>query len=132
MIQWTLVAAILLLIFGVILLSPGSPGYPNQNLRTQACIEVLTAACQTYLRDNGPLPRNIDNRGLAALLTGENPGRRVYIELGKSVKQLNESGELVDAWGTPLRVQSVSSSEVAITSAGPDRIFGTADDITNQ
>ena len=48
------------------------------------------------------------------------------------VNQMDSRDELVDGWGTPFRISYLSDSEVSIVSAGPDKIFGTPDDITNQ
>jgi len=39
-----------------------------------------------------------------------------------------KSHNAIDLWKTPLKVQ-VSTSTFSITSAGPDRLFGTRDDI---
>jgi len=35
-------------------------------------------------------------------------------------------------WGTPFRITFGPNSDVSVISAGPDKIFGTPDDITNQ
>jgi hypothetical protein len=76
-------------------------------------------------------------------LMGENPvgtnaeimkavmgGNKHQAMLGPPEGQaLNEQGELVDQWGTPYFFHQLSADRMEIYSAGPDRIFGTADDI---
>jgi hypothetical protein len=76
-------------------------------------------------------------------LMGENPvgtnaeimqavmgGNRHQAVLGPPEGQnLNEQGELVDQWGTPFFFHQLSADHMEIYSAGPDKIFGTADDI---
>jgi hypothetical protein len=40
-----------------------------------------------------------------------------------------EDGRPVDAWGTPFRAVPHGADGVSCESAGPDRVFGTSDDI---
>jgi hypothetical protein len=89
----------------------------------------MTMATQSYIADNGSLPKNLDDRTFYDLLTGADSGK-VYMLF--KTNQVNSSGESIDAWGTPFRISRISDTEVKIESAGPDKIFGTADDITNQ
>ncbi len=44
-------------------------------------------------------------------------------------QDLNSKGELIDAWGTPYFFHQLSREHMEIISAGPDRVFGTADDV---
>jgi hypothetical protein len=76
-------------------------------------------------------------------LMGENPvgtnaeimqavmgGNKHQAMLGPPEGQtLNAQGELVDQWGTPFFFHQLSADRMEIYSAGPDKIFGTADDI---
>jgi hypothetical protein len=78
--------------------------------------------------DSGTWPKKMDNAGLFDILSGADSGK-VYIAF--KTEQISLNGELVDEWGTPLRVTRVSDTELKIESAGPDKIFGTADDISN-
>lgn len=39
------------------------------------------------------------------------------------------SGDPSDGWGTPIKYERKSESSFRLTAAGPDRVFGTADDI---
>ena len=45
---------------------------------------------------------------------------------------MNPNGEIIDPWKTPYRIIFDTDSKVHIVSAGPDKIFGTPDDITSQ
>ena len=44
-------------------------------------------------------------------------------------QNLNGKGELVDQWGTPYFFHQMSATDMQISSAGPDRMLGTEDDI---
>ena len=41
----------------------------------------------------------------------------------------NESGQIVDLWQTPFRIEIVEQTNVAVSSAGPNLKFGDEDDI---
>jgi hypothetical protein len=41
----------------------------------------------------------------------------------------NTLGELIDIWQTPFQIKSVEQTNFIISSAGPNKIFGDADDI---
>jgi hypothetical protein len=43
---------------------------------------------------------------------------------------LDAKDELLDPWGTPIHFSVTADGTVHARSAGPDRTFGTADDIT--
>jgi hypothetical protein len=103
--------------------------FVNHVQETTAFVTALDVATQDYIADKGPFPKSLNNHGLYAALLGASPGK-AYMNF--KPKDVNTNGELIDHWGTPLRIWYVSDKEVGITSAGPDKIFGTADDITNQ
>ncbi len=96
--------------------------------RTTVFIADLSAAYQAYVADNGGLPTDTDNRHFYDAISGV--GARKYYMTFNS-RDLNAHREIVDAWGTPLRVTRVADS-IKIESAGPDERFGTADDIVNR
>lgn len=89
-----------------------------------AYVELLTSldGAEKYYQKVGRLPT--DAREL----------REAVLELSPlAKKQIQElidanSTELVDPWGTPLSITN-SSHSVIVTSAGPDKKFGTGDDI---
>jgi hypothetical protein len=103
---------------------PNNPEACNEELVT-----ALATAAESYKTDNGPFPKNLDNHILWFDLSGADSGK-VYMSF--TTNQQNDKGEIVDPWGTPYRVWYISDKEIGITSAGPDKIFGTDDDITNQ
>jgi hypothetical protein len=97
--------------------------------------QMVETACLSYLTEYDQLPPSSDNQKLTSALLGDNPRKIVFISLSK--RQLNADHEMVDGWGTPIKITFYSlpgnvSPRVLVQSAGPDKIFGTADDITNQ
>ena len=104
-----------------------SIGGAAHSLREARMLPTLVQnACFSYLMEYNQFPPP-DNQRLAAALLGENSRRVVFITLPKGA--LNTKGEIVDRWGTPLKITIKGNSEVQVISAGPDREFGTADDI---
>lgn len=68
------------------------------------------------------------NAEITAALTGAN---RLQLELiPRHHPAINARGELCDRWGTPFRFHQLSGTQMQIISAGPDRDFATADDVT--
>ncbi len=67
------------------------------------------------------------NAEIMKAVMGDNPKRA---RLGPPEGQnLNGNGELVDRWGTPYFFHQMSAASMEIHSAGPDKTFGTPDDI---
>ncbi len=66
------------------------------------------------------------NAEVMAAVMGDNPK---HAKLGPPEgAQLNETGELIDRWGTPYFFHQLSKSHMEIRSAGPDKIMWTDDD----
>jgi len=82
-------------------------------------IENLFAGLQKYKERVGSYPVG-SNAQVAKALQGEN-NKNVIILVGRKT-ELNEKGEYVDPWGTPLRLY-FSDAGVLIRSAGPNRRF---------
>lgn len=82
-------------------------------------IENLFAGLQKYKERVGAYPVG-SNAQVAKALNGEN-NKNVIIMVGRKT-ELNEKGEFVDPWGTPLRIY-FSDAGVLIRSAGPNRRF---------
>ncbi|HEX5221451.1 MAG TPA: hypothetical protein VFZ59_17950 [Verrucomicrobiae bacterium] len=82
-------------------------------------IENLFASLQKYKERVGSYPVG-SNAQIAKALNGENT-KNVIIMVGRKT-ELNEKGEFVDPWGTPLRIY-FSDSGVLIRSAGKNRRF---------
>jgi hypothetical protein len=90
----------------------------------------IIIACYAYYAEYGSLPEVSENGRLMKILGGENPRAIGFINLQSG--QLNANGEMIDPWRTPFRITFDPDSKVHVISAGPDKIFGTPDDITNQ
>jgi hypothetical protein len=68
------------------------------------------------------------NPEITSQLLGDNPRHINFIDPSAGM-QVNDKGDLVDAWGTPYFFHQISGSDMEIHSAGPDRIMWTSDDI---
>lgn len=82
-------------------------------------VENLFVALQKYKEVVGSYPIG-GNAEVAKALQGKNPKNAIII-VGRR-NELNDKGEFVDPWGTPLRIY-FSDSGVLIRSAGPNRRF---------
>jgi|ERR1051325_5097218 hypothetical protein len=85
----------------------------NQN------VENLFSALQKYKERVGSYPVG-GNLEVAKAMMGANP-KNVIVIVGNKT-DLNEKGEFIDPWGTPLRIY-FSDNGVLIRSAGPNRRF---------
>lgn len=68
-----------------------------------------------------------ENSEITDRLLGNNPKKIVFI--APDCKALR-GGKLVDPWGTPLFFHALSAVQMDVASAGSDREFRTADDLT--
>lgn len=82
-------------------------------------IENLFVGLQKYKERVGSYPVG-SNAQVAKALQGDN-SKNVIILVGRKT-ELNEKGEYIDPWGTPLRIY-FSDVGVLIRSAGPNRRF---------
>ena len=71
-----------------------------------------------------------ENREIIQFLQGKNRDRLAWIPKGHQF--INDQGELVDRWGTPVFFHRESGSEFELRSAGPDRKHWTSDDISSK
>ena len=92
-----------------------------------ADLEVLQELFDTWRtnfpREGNPVGENAD---ITAALLGTN--RLELALVPRRHPALNAKGELQDRWGTAYRFHQLSGERMEITSAGPDRRFGTPDD----
>jgi len=72
-----------------------------------------------------------NNPEITAALAGNNPKQINFIKPEAGLR-VNESGELVDAWGTPLFFHQLSGTDTEVRSAGPDRKMWTPDDLVTR
>jgi hypothetical protein len=68
-----------------------------------------------------------ENAEFTAALIGENPYRLPLMP--RDHPAINAAGELTDRWGTPFLFHALARDRMEIRSAGPDKKFGTADDV---
>jgi hypothetical protein len=90
-----------------------------RNAKYNEDVENLFAALQKYKERVGSFPTG-GNVEVGKALQGNNP-KNVIVIVGRKT-QLNEKGEFVDPWGTPLKIY-FSNDGVLIRSAGPNRRF---------
>jgi hypothetical protein len=117
-----LVFAIVLALLGLVLLHLGRGSIlAARRAGTALQISSIETACLNYKTEYYELPDTSDNARLI----------KIPFLLVKAT-DFNSNGEEVDPWGTPLRITFDADTKVRVVSAGQDKIFGTADDITNQ
>jgi len=68
------------------------------------------------------------NEELAQYLLGKNPYKTPY--LSQDSKTLNSQGQIIDRWGSPLHIHTISQKLLELRSAGPDKKLFTKDDLT--
>jgi len=94
------------------------------NARTEqfnSNVDDLFTALQKYKERVGSYPTG-GNLEVSKALQGGN-SKNVIVIVGSAKKNnLNEKGEIIDPWGTPLRIY-FSDTGVLIRSAGPNRRF---------
>ncbi|HXS68073.1 MAG TPA: hypothetical protein VN761_04470 [Candidatus Polarisedimenticolia bacterium] len=84
-------------------------------------VEDLFTALQKYKERVGTYPMG-GNLEVAKALQGSN-SKNVIVIVGSARKNnVNDKGEFIDPWGTPLRIY-FSDTGVLIRSAGPNRRF---------
>jgi hypothetical protein len=82
-------------------------------------VENLFTALQKYKERVGSYPMG-GNLEVSKALQGANP-KNVIVIVGRK-NDVNDKGEFIDPWGTPLRIY-FSDTGVLIRSAGPNRRF---------
>lgn len=78
------------------------------------------------VKGDSPLPFG-SNEEIAAALLGKNRAQLEFLPAKHPA--LNEKGQLVDRWKTPLFFHAVSRDRLDIRSAGPDKVMWTEDDL---
>jgi hypothetical protein len=82
-------------------------------------VENLFVGLQQYKEYVGTYPSG-NNAEIVKAMLGQNPKNLIILVGRKS--DLNSKGEMVDPWGTPLRIY-FSANGILIRSAGPNRRF---------
>jgi|GEM_PF-186138 len=106
--------------------SPLGEGLNSSEQRGQDDVEQLERLLTQYLTVFKTYPIG-NNAEITSVLCGMNPRGLAYLPMDHPA--INESGELVDRWGSPIFFHQVSGTRMEVISAGPDGQMGTADDI---
>lgn len=115
-----------------------SRGYPTsrqmRNMKTLNELTQVSTAIQSYETEYGSLPTISNNRDLVRILEGQNlesqnPRNIEFISLHS--RDFDNQGNLIDAWGTPLRISFLDPKNPKVWSAGADQIWSTPDDLTS-
>ena len=88
----------------------------------------LTAALKGYRAQYGEYPVG-DNAAILKALRGQNPKRLLFFDIDSG--SLDEHGAFIDPWRNPYFIETNLTNGISIRSAGPNRRFGDADDVTN-
>lgn len=104
-------------------------GYADTNLPPENDLILMSRLMENSLlllksAANRPLSANED---WADLLRGKNGAREEFLPAQHVA--LNDKGQLVDRWQTPLFFHALGGGRYEIRSAGPDKSLWTADDI---
>jgi len=130
-ITYVIVCLVLIFVLGIIFTPAISDhGIPASSARAQAVVSLIETACMAYKIEYGAFPSTSENYRLVKILTTDNPRGIAFINVKSS--DLTPNGDLIDPWKTPVRITFDSNSKVHAASAGPDKVFGTPDDVTNQ
>lgn len=99
---------------------------PQQEAPERAEAEAIALNLRHYGQRFGGNPVGT-NAEIVKELNGGNPQKARY--LPQEHLRLNEQGELLDSFGTPYFFHQLSSAEMEVRSAGPDKTLWTPDDI---
>ena len=117
-----------LLLLGALFPCTNCPRKAARRVEARNLIQSFDTASRAYKAEYGYYPTGKPSEIVTAL-TGKN--LRSIVFLGLRERDLNQAGEPIDYWKTPFRFERVSDGEpLQLTSAGPDKTFGTQDDVT--
>jgi hypothetical protein len=91
---------------------------------TKIELQNIAAALNKYLSVSNSLPAG-DSTTILRALIGSNHTGTILVNPRKT----NASGEMLDMWSTPYRIEIAQQTNTIIRSAGPNRRFGDKDDI---
>ena len=107
------------------------PFLPNHTRRIKAFViftrfetkEIATELKQYSITTGGLT--NIDNNFVFQAVFGTNG----TVNLNYHSEQTNSQGQVLDCWKTPYQIEILTRTNFVVTSAGPNKRFGDADDI---
>ena len=100
------------------------------NLAPEIVLDNVRHAIHDYGAMFGGNPEGL-NSEITSQLNGHNPKQANFIQSDAGMR-INEKGELIDPWGTPYFFHQLSSKEMEIHSAGPDKMMWTTDDLVTR
>jgi type II secretory pathway pseudopilin PulG len=91
----------------------------------------IQTALLSYYTEYSVYPVASDAATLVRILTGatKDGNQRQIAFAAFKPSELDVKGDLLDPWGTSIELSVTADGKLHIRSAGPDKIFGTADDI---
>jgi type II secretory pathway pseudopilin PulG len=103
----------------------------TKKIGTSGFAYVIEDALEQYKSDQNSYPPGAGNAEVVKALYGENPRKKKYLE---SMKSIVRDGEFTDFWKNPMKIEfpPEEGAKAKVTSAGPNGVFGDADDITSQ
>jgi hypothetical protein len=100
----------------------------NSDPEVAADFDRISLMLRDYRTLTGENPVGTNAEIMKAIMGGNPKGAQLAPPEGQT---LNETGELLDRWGTPYFFHQLSKDLMEIHSAGPDRRRGTRDDIVS-
>jgi hypothetical protein len=107
----------------------GSPASAEDAVAVRIALDEISLMFRDYRTRMGGNPEGTNAEIMRAVMGGNPKGARLGPPEGQN---LNARGELVDRWGTAYFFHQMSAKHMEIHSAGPDKVFGTNDDIVQK
>ncbi len=111
------------------LVAGAAPEQPPPGVPPEIAVQNVRRAVRQYGAMFGGNPVGT-NPEITAQLAGKNPKGVNFINADAGMR-VNEKGELVDSWGTPLFFHQLSGTDTEVRSAGPDKVMWTSDDLVS-
>jgi hypothetical protein len=124
--------AMLVIAFGIYLLAVlllpigNGPHHPAKKAECMLQESDLKTAIENYQIAYTKFPTGNHSEIIKCLL-GDNPQKVQFININSH--DLSTNGEYLDPWKIPYNISFSSTNSFVISSAGPDKKFGDADDI---
>ena len=127
----TIVFGILLcaVLAGWIVLSSQMDKLSTPAARTKVQIAMLEHTLESYRAKFGDYPVG-NSTQVFRRLAGDNPEKLIFLRVPTS--SVSTNGEYLDQWGTPYEIKISATNRVTLRSAGANKLFGDADDLTNE
>jgi hypothetical protein len=109
--------------------NPSSVVSPPPGVPPKILVQNVRRAIRQYGAMFGGNPVGT-NPEITAQLAGKNPKGVNFINADAGMR-VNDQGEMVDSWGTPLFFHQLSGTDTEVRSAGPDKVMWTSDDLVS-